>query len=157
MYFDKYVPHLLKEMFFAVLDSLVERAVVEGLVAEALLLMWMWMWVLLVFLLAEDLQLQEELLLLQETCIRRVHLWRRRFLCLLVRRDVLVVLQLLYFRLDVFGFLVAVLLRHFGLQRNGTTSWNELILDLCECFRGLHYNNLLSSVLCLVIWNGRDV
>lgn len=43
MYFDKYVPHLLKEMFFAVLDSLVERAVVEGLVAEALLLMWMWM------------------------------------------------------------------------------------------------------------------
>lgn len=157
MYFDKYVPHLLKEMFFAVLDSLVERAVVEGLVAEALLLMWMWMWVLLVFLLAEDLQLQEELLLLQETRIRRVHLRRRRFLCLLVRRDVLVVLQLLYFRLDVFGFLVAVLLRHFGLQRNGKTSWNELILDLCECFRGLHYNKLLSSILCLVIWNGWDV
>ncbi len=146
-------------MFSAVLDSLVERALVEGLVAEALLLvlmlMLMWvllaqdlllllmlmlmlMWVLLVFLLAEDLQLQEELLLLQETCIRRVHLRRRRLLCLLVRRDVLVVLQLLYFRLDVFGFLVAVLLRHFGLQRNWKSSWNELILDFCECFRGFY-------------------
>ncbi len=128
--FILYVAHVS-----AVLDSLVERALVEGLVAEALLLMLMlmWvllaqdlllmlmlmlMWVLLVFLLAEDLQLQEELLLLQETCIRRVHLRRRRLLCLLVRRDVLVVLQLLYFRLDVFGFLVAVLLRYFGLQRN---------------------------------------
>lgn len=89
----------------------------ERLVAEARLRLRLRlrMRVLLVLLLAEDLQLQEELLLLQQTRIRRVHLRRRRSLGLLVRRDVLVVLQLLHFRLDIFGFLVAVLLRHFGL------------------------------------------
>ncbi len=138
MYFDKYVPHLLKEMFFAVLDSLVERAVVEGLVAEALLLMWMWMWVSAGVSAGWGSAAAGRAAAAAGDVHTPSHLWRRRFLCLLVRRDVLVVLQLLYFRLDVFGFLVAVLLRHFGLQRNGTTSWNELILDLCECFRGLH-------------------
>jgi len=61
-----------------------------------------------VFLLAEDLQLQEQLLLLEESGVGRVH-GRRRLLGLLVRRDVLVVLELLHLRLHIFGLFVPVL------------------------------------------------
>lgn len=61
-----------------------------------------------VFLLAENLQLQKELLLLEETGIGGVH-GRWRFLCLLVRRNVLVILKLLHFRLHILGLLVTVL------------------------------------------------
>lgn len=89
----------------------------QGLVAETLAL-WalrlVGVGLLLVLLLAEDLQLQEKLLLLQEPGISRVH-GRWRLLRLLVRWDVLVVLQLLYFRLDVFRLLVAILVGRFGL------------------------------------------
>ena len=60
------------------------------------------------FLLAEDLQLQEELLLLEESGVGRVH-GRRGLLCLLVWRNVLVVLELLHFGLHIFGLLVSVL------------------------------------------------
>lgn len=61
-----------------------------------------------VFLLAENLQLQKELLLLEKTGIGGVH-GRWRFLCLLVRGNVLVILKLLHFRLHILGFLVTVL------------------------------------------------
>lgn len=70
---------------------------------------------LLMFLLAEDLQLQEELLLLQEPSVGGVHGWGRRLFCFLVRWDILVVLELLHFGLDIFGLFVAVLVGHFGL------------------------------------------
>lgn len=69
---------------------------VHSLVAEVLLL-----------LLAEDLQLKEELLLLEEAGVGGVH-GRRRFLCLLVGRNVLVVLQFFHLRFDVFGLFVPV-------------------------------------------------
>lgn len=52
--------------------------------------------VVVLLLLVEDLQLEEELLLLEELRIGRVHLGRALFVCLLVWRDVLVVLQLLH-------------------------------------------------------------
>lgn len=61
-----------------------------------------------VLLLAEDLQLQEELLLLEQAGVGRVH-GRRGLLGLLVRRNVLMVLQLLHLRLHIFGLLVTVL------------------------------------------------
>lgn len=61
-----------------------------------------------VFLLAEDLQLQEELLLLQQTGVGRVHGWGG-LLGLLVWRNVLMVLQLLHLGLHIFGLLVSVL------------------------------------------------
>ncbi|TNN81577.1 hypothetical protein EYF80_008022 [Liparis tanakae] len=67
-----------------------------------------------VFLLAEDLQLQEQLLLLEESGVGRVH-GRRRLLGLLVRRDVLVVLELLHLRLHIFGLFVPVLVGSLGL------------------------------------------
>ena len=66
-------------------------------VAEAVLL-----------LLAEDLQLQEELLLLEQPGVGRVH-GRRGLLRLLVRGDVLVVFELLHLWLGVLGLFVAVL------------------------------------------------
>lgn len=69
-------------------------------------LLRLWMCVS-VFLLAEDLQLQEELLLLEESGVGRVH-GRRGFLCLLVWRNVLVVLELLHFWLHIFRLLVSV-------------------------------------------------
>lgn len=72
-------------------------------VAEVLLLL-----LLLLLLLAEDLELQEELLLLEESGICRVHGWRR-LLCLLVWRDVLMILQLLHLGLGVLGLFVTVL------------------------------------------------
>lgn len=56
--------------------------------------------VVVLLLLAEDLQLQEELLLLEELCVGRVHLWRTLLVCFLVWRDVLVVLQLLHLHPD---------------------------------------------------------
>lgn len=52
--------------------------------------------VVVLLLLVEDLQLQEELLLLEELRVGRVHLGRTLFVCFLVGRDVLVVLQLLH-------------------------------------------------------------
>lgn len=61
-----------------------------------------------VFLLAQDLQLQEKLLLLKEAGVRRVH-GRRGLLCLLIGRNVLVVLELLHLWLHIFGFFVSVL------------------------------------------------
>lgn len=63
---------------------------------------------LLLLLLAEDLELQEELLLLEQSGICRIHGWRG-LLCFLVWRDVLVVLELLHFGLGVFGLFVTVL------------------------------------------------
>lgn len=59
-------------------------------------------------LLAEDLELQEELLLLQEPCIGRVH-GRRGLFRLLVWGNVLVVLKLLHFWLHLLGLFVAIL------------------------------------------------
>lgn len=76
-------------------------------VCVQLRLLRLWMCVS-VFLLAEDLQLQEELLLLEESGVGRVH-GRRGLLCLLVRRNVLVVLELLHLWLHIFGLLVTVL------------------------------------------------
>lgn len=64
--------------------------------------------VLVLLLLTEDLELQEELLLLQEPCIGRIH-GRRRLLSFLVRRNVLVILQLLHFRLCLLWLFVPVL------------------------------------------------
>lgn len=78
-------------------------------------LVLMGMRVLLMFLLAEDLQLKEELLLLKQPSVGGVHGWRRRFFCLLVWWDILVVLELLHFGFDIFGLFVAVLVGHFGL------------------------------------------
>lgn len=66
--------------------------------------------VVLLLLLADDLQPQEELLLLQEAGVRRVH-GRLAGLLLLVRGDVLVVLELLHPRLRLFALLTAALLR----------------------------------------------
>lgn len=66
----------------------------DGLVAKLLLL-------------AEDLELQELLLLLQEAGVRRVHRHLVELL-LLVGRDVLMVLQLLHPRLGLFAPLAAV-------------------------------------------------
>ena len=54
--------------------------------------------VVVLLLLAEDLQLQEELLLMEELRVGRVHLRRTLLVCLLVRRDVLVVLEFLHLR-----------------------------------------------------------
>ena len=51
--------------------------------------------VVVLLLLVEDLQLQEELLLVEELRVGRVHLGGTLFVRLLVWRDVLVVLQLL--------------------------------------------------------------
>lgn len=48
--------------------------------------------VVVLLLLAEDLQLQEELLLLQELGVGGVHLGRTLFVGLLVRGDILMVL-----------------------------------------------------------------
>lgn len=59
------------------------------------------------FLLAENLQLQEQLLLLEESGVGRVH-GRRGLLRLLVRRNVLVVLELLHLWLHIFGLLVSI-------------------------------------------------
>lgn len=73
-----------------------------------LLLVLVLVLLLLVLLLAEDLELQKELLLLEESSICRVHGWRG-LLCLLVRRDVLVILQLLHLGLGVLGLFVTVL------------------------------------------------
>lgn len=89
-------------------DSL-ELSGVDAGVAEALLL-----------LLAEDLQLQEQLLLLQQPRVGRVH-GRRRLLRLLVRGDVLVVFELLHLWLGVLGLLVAILTvaQGLGLQEDG--------------------------------------
>lgn len=64
--------------------------------------------VLLLLLLAQDLELQEELLLLEQPGVGRVH-GRRGLLRLLVRRDVLVVFELLHLGLGVLGLFVAVL------------------------------------------------
>lgn len=75
------------------------------------------------FLLAEDLKLQEQLLLLQESGVGRVH-GRRRLLHLLVWRNVLVVLELLYFWLHIFGLLMSVLVRRLGLFKRGKLSWS---------------------------------
>ena len=61
--------------------------------------------VVVLLLLADDLQLQEELLLLQELGVGRVHLGRRLALRFLVGGDILVVLQLLHLGLAVFGLL----------------------------------------------------
>lgn len=63
----------------------------------------------MLLLLAEDLQLEEELLLLQEPSIRRVH---GGFTCLvlLVRRNVLVILELLHSGFGLFAFLATALL-----------------------------------------------
>lgn len=74
--------------------------------------------VLLLLLLAEDLELQEQLLLLEQPGVGRVH-GRRGLLCLLVRGDVLVIFELLHLWLGVLGFFVAVLtVTHgLGLQR----------------------------------------
>ena len=77
-----------------------------------------------VLLLAEDLQLQEELLLLQQPGVGRVH-GRRGLLGLLVGRDVLVVLELLHLGLHVLGLLVPVLVRRLGLQF-GKRRWIKL-------------------------------
>lgn len=63
---------------------------------------------LLLLLLAEDLELQKELLLLEESGIRRIHGWRG-LLSLLVWRNVLVILQLLHLGLGVFGLFLTVL------------------------------------------------
>lgn len=86
-------------------DSLELRVARPG-VAEALLL------------LAEDLQLQEELLLLEQPRVGRVH-GRRRLLRLLVRGYVLVVFELLHLWLGVLGLFVAVLAVAQGLGLQG--------------------------------------
>ena len=64
--------------------------------------------VVVLLLLVDDLQLQEELLLLQDLGVGRVLLGRRLPLGLLVRGDVLVVLELLHLGLGVFGLLRAL-------------------------------------------------
>lgn len=76
--------------------------------------------VLLLLLLAQDLELQEELLLLEQPGVGRVH-GRRGLLRLLVRRDVLVVFELLHLGLGVLGLFVAVLTvaQGLGLQQGG--------------------------------------
>lgn len=89
--------------------DLLERSLVKPRVAEP---------VLLLLLLAEDLELQEQLLLLEQPGVGRVH-GRRGLLCLLVRGDVLVIFELLHLWLGVLGFFVAVLTvtQGLGLQR----------------------------------------
>lgn len=77
-----------------------------GLRSVLLVLLRLWMCVRM-FLLAEDLELQEELLLLEESGVGRVH-GRRRLLSLLIWRNVLVVLELLHLGLHIFGLLVPV-------------------------------------------------
>lgn len=64
---------------------------------------------MLLLLLTEDLQLEEQLLLLQEPSIRGVH-WCLGRLLLLVRRNILVVLELLHPGLRLFPLLAAALL-----------------------------------------------
>ena len=93
--------------------DLLELSLVDPGVAEPVLL-----------LLAEDLELQEQLLLLEQPGVSRVH-GGRRLLRLLVRRDILVVLELLHLGLGVFGLFVAVLTvaQGLGLQRG----WRESI------------------------------
>lgn len=81
-----------------------------------------------VFLLAENLQLQEELLLLEESGVGRIHGWRG-LLCLLVWRNVLVVLELFDFRLHIFGLLVTVLVGRFRLVVERTRK-SELGLEI---------------------------
>lgn len=112
-----------------VCDSLLGLRRRVGLVAESrlsllslrlwsvcvlLLLLWRLRVCVSMFLLAQYLQLQEELLLLQESGVGRVH-GRRRLLCLLVWRNVLVVLELLHLGLHIFGLLVSVLVWRLGL------------------------------------------
>lgn len=63
----------------------------------------------MLLLLADNLQLEEELLLLQEPSVRRVH-GGFTGLMLLVWRDVLVVLELLHPGFGFFAFLAAALL-----------------------------------------------
>lgn len=60
------------------------------------------------FLLAKDLKLQEELLLMEQSGIGRVH-GRRGLLCFLVWRNVLMVLELFNFWFHIFSLLMAVL------------------------------------------------
>lgn len=60
------------------------------------------------FLLTEDLELQEKLLLVEQSGVGRVHGWRG-LLCFLVWRNVLVVLELFNFWFHIFGLLMAVL------------------------------------------------
>lgn len=79
------------------LPDLLELSLVEPGVAEAVLL-----------LLTEDLQLQEELLLLEQPGVVGVH-GRLALLPLLIWRDVLVVLQLLYPGLRVLALFATVL------------------------------------------------
>lgn len=71
----------------------------DGLVVVVLLL--------LLLLLVEDLQLQEELLLLQDLGVGGVH-GGRPLVLLLVRGDVLMVLELLHLRLQLLGLLAAL-------------------------------------------------
>lgn len=89
--------------------DLLELSLVNAGVAEP---------VLLLLLLAQDLELQEELLLLQQPGVGRVH-GRRRLLRLLVWGDVLVILELLHLGLGVLGLFVPVLTvaQGLGLQR----------------------------------------
>ena len=63
--------------------------------------------VVVLLLLAQDLELQEQLLLLEQPGVSRVH-GGRRLLRLLVRRDILVVLELLYPGLGVFALFATV-------------------------------------------------
>lgn len=73
---------------------------------------WRWQYrliVVMLLLLAEDLQLEKELLLLQEPCVRRVH-GGFAGLVLLVWGNVLVVLEFLHPGLGLFTFLAAALL-----------------------------------------------
>ena len=76
----------------------------------------------MLLLLAEDLELQEELLLLEQPSIGRVH-GRRRLLRLLVWGDILVIFQLLHLWLGVLGLFVAVLTvaQGLGLQKDKDT------------------------------------
>ena len=62
---------------------------------------------LLLLLLVEDLQLQEELLLLQDLGVGGVH-GRSPLVLLLVRGDILVVLELLHLWLQLLGLLAAL-------------------------------------------------
>lgn len=60
------------------------------------------------FLLAEDLELQKKLLLMEQSGVGGVH-GRRGLLCFLVWRNVLVVLELFNFGFHIFGLFMAVL------------------------------------------------
>lgn len=62
--------------------------------------------VLLLLLLAQDLKVEELLLLLQETGVRRVH-WHFTELLLLVGGNILMILQLFHPRLGLFALFAA--------------------------------------------------